>query len=134
MDKVINILECFEKFEDTYSPMIIAELNGQYVLAVKAEGDKIPWHKHENEDELFYVLEGVLDIHEQGSHVTVKPGEFYIVRKGIKHRIVPHGKVRLLLFQPAETKHTGDVKTELTKDRFDSLMELKNAGNEKTGN
>ena len=122
MDNVINILECFEKFEDTYSPKIVAELNGQYVLAVKAEGDKIPWHKHENEDELFYVVEGALDIYEKDNHVNVKSGEFYIVRKGIEHRIVPQGKVKLLLFQPAETTHTGDVKTEITKDKFDRLF------------
>jgi mannose-6-phosphate isomerase-like protein (cupin superfamily) len=121
MDNVINILKCFDKFEDTYSPKIVAELNGQYVLAVKAEGDKIPWHKHAAEDELFYVLEGVLEIHEKDNHVCVEPGEFYIVRKGIEHRIVPQGKVRLLLFQPAETAHTGDVKTEITKDKFDRL-------------
>lgn len=121
MGNVINIHKCFEKFDDTYSPKIIAELNGQYVLAVKAEGDKIPWHKHDNEDELFYVLEGVLDIHEKDNLVTVKTGEFYIVRKGVEHRIIPQGKVRLLLFQPSETNHTGDVKTEVTKDKFDRL-------------
>ena len=102
MDKVISINNCFEKFNDTFSPKIIAELNGQYVLAVKAEGDKIPWHTHEDEDELFYVLEGVLDIYERDNQVSVNPGEIYIVRKGVEHRVVPRGKVNLLLFQPSE--------------------------------
>ena len=121
MDKVISINNCFEKFNDTFSPKIIAELNGQYVLAVKAEGDKIPWHSHEDEDELFYVLEGVLDIYERDNQVSVNPGEFYIVRKGAEHRVVPQGKVELLLFQPVETTHTGKVQTEITKDKFDRL-------------
>ncbi len=121
MDKVINILHCFDKFEDTYSPKIIAELNGQYVLAVKAEGDKIPWHQHVNEDELFYVIEGILEIYERDNNIIVNPGEFYIVRKGTEHKIKPRGTVKLLLFQPAETTHTGDVKTEITKDKFDRL-------------
>jgi mannose-6-phosphate isomerase-like protein (cupin superfamily) len=121
MDDVINIPKCFDKFEDTYSPKIIAELNGQYLLAVKAEGDKIPWHSHKNEDELFFVLEGVLNIYERDTSVKINPGEFYIVRKGIEHRIVPQGKVKLLLFQPAETTHTGNVRTDVTKDKFDYL-------------
>ena len=56
MNKVINIEKCFEKFDDTFSPKIIGELNGQYVMVVKLEGDKVPWHTHENEDEMFYVL------------------------------------------------------------------------------
>jgi len=121
MEKVININSCFEKFDDIYSPKIIAELNGQYVLAVKAEGEKIPWHTHENEDELFYVVEGILEIFETDKQFKVKPGEFYIVRKGIEHRVIPQGKVKLLLFQPAETTHTGNVRTDITKDNFDHL-------------
>lgn len=121
MDKVININNCFEKFNDTFSPKIIAELNGQYVLAVKMEGDKIPWHLHKDEDELFYVFDGVLDIYEKDNQICVKAGEFYIVRKGAEHRVVPRGKVKLLLFQPAETTHTGNVNSEITQSKFEWL-------------
>jgi mannose-6-phosphate isomerase-like protein (cupin superfamily) len=120
MNKVINIEKCFEKFNDTFSPKIIAELNGQYVMVVKLEGDKVPWHTHENEDEMFYVLEGTLDIFEKDKQITVRAGEFYIVNKGIEHRVVPQNRVKLMLFEPA-IKHTGSVKSEITKSKFEWL-------------
>ena len=121
MNKVINIEKCFEKFDDTFSPKIIAELNGQNVMVVKCEGDKVPWHMHDNEDEMFYVIEGVLDVYEKDRQVTVNAGEFYIVNKGMEHRVVPQNKVKLMLFEPAEIKHTGSVKSEITKNKFEML-------------
>ncbi len=121
MNKVVNIEKCFEKFNDTFSPKIIGELNGQYVMVVKCEGDKVPWHTHENEDEMFYVIEGALDVYEKDRPVTVNAGEFYIVNKGIEHRVVPQNRVKLILFEPADIKHTGSVKSEITKSQFETL-------------
>jgi mannose-6-phosphate isomerase-like protein (cupin superfamily) len=121
MGKVVNIATCFEKFNDTYSPKIIGELNGQYVMVVKLEGDKCPWHTHKNEDEMFYVLEGILDIYDDKKKITVNAGEFYIVYQGKEHRVVPRSHVKLLLFEPAGIAHTGSVKSEITKSRFDRL-------------
>lgn len=121
MNKVVNIQKCFEKFNDTFSPKIIGELNGQYIMVVKCEGDKVPWHTHENEDEMFFVVEGVLDIYEKDKQVTVREGEFYIVNKGIEHRVVPQNKVKLLLFEPTGIQHTGSAKAEITKSKFTYL-------------
>jgi mannose-6-phosphate isomerase-like protein (cupin superfamily) len=121
MADVVNIEACFEKFDDTFSPKIVGELNGQNVMLVRCEGDKIPWHTHDNEDEMFFVLEGTLDILERDRSVTVNAGEFYIVRRGLEHRIVPRGHVKLMLFEPAGISHTGKVVSEITKDRFDRL-------------
>lgn len=121
MPKAINIEHCFEKFNDTFSPKIIAELNGQLVMLVRCEGDKIPWHIHDNEDEMFYVLDGVLDIFEKEAITTVHAGEVYIVPRGVEHRVVPQGHVKLMLFEPAGIAHTGKVRAEITKDQFDRL-------------
>jgi mannose-6-phosphate isomerase-like protein (cupin superfamily) len=121
VSKVVNIQKCFEVFEDTFSPKIIGELNNQLVMAVRCEGDRVPWHTHEDEDEMFLVVEGVLEILERNRQVTVRPGEFYIVRKGVEHRVAPQGHVRLLLFEPAGIEHTGKVDSEITKTRFDHL-------------
>ena len=121
MAKVVNIAACFDKFDDTYSPKIIGELNGQYVMVVKLEGDKCPWHTHDNEDEMFFVLEGMLDIHEGPKKIPVNAGEFYIVCRRTEHRVVPQGFVKLLLFEPVGISHTGSVKSEITKERFDRL-------------
>jgi mannose-6-phosphate isomerase-like protein (cupin superfamily) len=121
MSKVVNIEKCFEKFSDTFSPKIVGELNGQYVLLVKCEGDKVPWHTHENEDELFFVVEGILDIYEKEKRITVQAGEFYIVFRGIEHRVVPRALVKLILFEPSGIAHTGKVKSEITKSQFEKL-------------
>ena len=123
MVKAVNIEECFEKFDDTFSPKIVGELNGQNVMLVRCEGDKIPWHTHDGEDEMFLVLEGTLEIQERRESVTVNSGEFYIVRRGIEHRILPRGHVKLMLFEPADISHTGKVKADITQDRFDRLLE-----------
>jgi hypothetical protein len=56
LDKVINIEDSFNKFADTFSPKIVGGLNGQHIKLVRCEGDKVPWHTHENEDEIFSVI------------------------------------------------------------------------------
>lgn len=119
--KAVSIHECFDKFSDLFSPKIIGELNGQHVKLAKLEGDKVPWHTHDNEDELFWVMDGTLDVHERDSSVTLHAGEFCVVQAGIEHRVVPQGHVKLILFEPAGIAHTGSVRGEITKDEYDRL-------------
>ena len=121
MAKVINIEKCFEKFNDIFSPKIVGELNGQHVMLVRCEGDKVPWHTHDNEDEMFFVVDGILEVMEKDRSATLHAGDFYIVCRGMEHRIVPRGHVKLILFEPEGISHTGKVKAEITKDRFDRL-------------
>ncbi|MFC1572551.1 cupin domain-containing protein [Candidatus Eisenbacteria bacterium] len=121
MLEVVNIEHCFTRFDDTYSPKIVGELNGQHVKLVRVEGDKCPWHTHDDEDELFLVLDGRLDVQDRDQSVTLKTGEFCIVPKGKEHRVVPHGHVRLLLFEPAGIAHTGNVRAEITLDEYEHL-------------
>jgi len=121
MSGVVNIEKCFERFEDLFSPKIVGELNGQHVKLVRVEGDKVPLHTHDEEDELFFILEGELDIIDGNEEFTLKPGEFYIVRRGREHRVIPRGHVKLLLFEPAEIEHTGKVRSGITRDSFDIL-------------
>jgi mannose-6-phosphate isomerase-like protein (cupin superfamily) len=121
MSKAVNIEQCFERFSDTFSPKIVGELNGQHVKLARLEGDKVPWHTHDDEDELFLVVEGVLDILERDETLTLRAGEFYIVPRGREHRVIPHGHVKLLLFEPAGIAHTGDVRAEITREQYDHL-------------
>ena len=65
MAKAVNIDKCFSRFADTFSPKIVGDLNGQLVMVVRLEGDKVPWHAHESEDEMFLVVDGVLEVHEE---------------------------------------------------------------------
>jgi mannose-6-phosphate isomerase-like protein (cupin superfamily) len=121
MTKVVNIQKCFEKFNDTFSPKIVGNLNGQHVLVVRLEGNKVPWHTHEAEDEMFFVVDGILDIYEKDKNIVLHSGEFYIVQRGVEHRVVPRGHVRLILFEPEGIAHTGKVKAGITKKSYDRL-------------
>lgn len=121
MLNVVNVEGGFASFGDLFSPKIVADLNGQHVKLARLEGDKVPWHTHAAEDELFWVLEGELDVMTKDATVTLRPGEFTVVPHGIEHRVVPHGHVKLVLFEPAGIAHTGDVKSEITLETYDRL-------------
>ena len=79
MLKAVNIADGFARFDDLFSPKIVGELNGQHVKLVRVEGDKAPRHTHEDEDELFGVLEGELEVMTHDTSVTLRPGEFTVV-------------------------------------------------------
>ncbi len=119
--KAINIDGCFDRFSDLFSPKIVGEANGQHLKLAKLDGDKVPWHIHDTEDELFWVVEGRLEVQERDSSVILNPGEFCVVEAGREHRVVPHGFVKLILFEPAGIAHTGTVRGEITKDHYDRL-------------
>ena len=121
MGDVVNIERCFEKFNDTFSPKIVGNVNGQDIKFVRLEGDKVPWHTHDQEDEMFFVLEGILDVYETDKTVMLQPGEFIIVQRGVVHRVVPRGHVKLLLVESEGISHTGDVKSEITLESYDRL-------------
>ena len=114
MMQKINLAEQLGRFTERWSPRIIAELNGQHVKLVKLEGEFV-WHHHDDEDELFLVLEGHLDIHLEGGEVLgLDPGELCVVPRGIEHKPVASGEVHVLLFEPAGTLNTGNVRNERT--------------------
>ena len=110
----INIKEKFALFDERWSPKIVGELNGQHVKLVKLHGEFV-WHHHEQEDELFLVLSGRLRMDLRDRHVWVEPGEFIIVPRGVEHRpVAEEEEVQVMLFEPATTLNTGNVRNELT--------------------
>ena len=119
MDK-INISEKLSQFKDYYNPRIIGELNNQYIKAVKLKGEFV-WHHHDNEDELFLVIQGKLKMEFRDKIVEVMPGEFIIVPKGVEHKPVADDEVHLLLFEPASTLNTGNVVNERTREVLEKI-------------
>ena len=108
MFSLVNIAEKFSQFTEHWHPYIVGELNGQYVKAVKAQGDMV-WHHHDHEDELFLILKGVFIMDFRDKTVEVHPGEFLIVPQGVEHRPrTGEEEVHLLLFEPKATQHTGN--------------------------
>jgi mannose-6-phosphate isomerase-like protein (cupin superfamily) len=119
MDKV-NLLEKFSLFSDHWSPKIAGELNGQHVKLVKFAGEFV-WHKHDNEDEAFFVVKGSFDMHLREKVVTLNEGEFLIVQRGVEHKPVAEKEVWVMLFEPASTINTGDVIDQKTKTELETI-------------
>ena len=109
----INIAEKLSLFQDHWNPRIIGSLNNQHVKLAKVKGEFV-WHHHENEDELFYVLNGCLKMEFRDRTETLHEGDMIIVPRGVEHRPVAEEEVHLMLFEPASTLNTGngsDLKT-----------------------
>lgn len=119
MDKV-NIQQKLSLFSDYWSPKIVGELNGQQVKLIKFIGE-FTWHKHDNEDELFYVVKGSFDMEYRDKTVTIRENEFIIVPRGVEHRPVAKEEVSVMLFEPATTLNTGNVNNELTKMTLEKI-------------
>ena len=109
----VNIKEKFALFDERWSPKIVGELNGQHVKLVKLHGEFV-WHHHEREDELFLVLEGRLRMDFRDRRAWVGQGEFIVVPRGVEHRPVAEEEVHVMLFEPASTLNTGNVRNEMT--------------------
>jgi mannose-6-phosphate isomerase-like protein (cupin superfamily) len=114
MDKV-NPKEKFALFHAHWSPKVVGELNGQHVKLVRLLGEFV-WHQHDQEDELFLVVEGRFRMEFRDRHVWLEEGEFLIVPRSVEHRPVADEEAHVLLFEPASTLNTGDVRDERTLD------------------
>jgi mannose-6-phosphate isomerase-like protein (cupin superfamily) len=119
MDKV-NLSEKLALFSDHWNPRVLGELNGQHVKVVKFQGEFV-WHDHADEDELFLVLRGSFRIDFRDKSVTLSEGDFIIVPRGVEHRPVAEHEVEVMLFEPAQTRHTGDVESDLTVHQYERI-------------
>ncbi|MBI3981522.1 MAG: cupin domain-containing protein [Gemmatimonadetes bacterium] len=118
--EAVNLESKLSLIRDHWNPRVVGELNGQYVKLVKFMGEFV-WHHHEREDELFLVLQGRLRMGFRDREVTVGPGEFIIVPRGVEHLPTADEEVHVLLFEPASTLNTGNVRNERTRDRLERL-------------
>lgn len=118
--EAINISEKFKLFNEHWTPKKIGELNGQQVLLAKIKGDFI-WHSHENEDELFMIIKGSLIIEFRDKTIELNEGEMYIIPRGVEHKPIANEEVHVLLFEPLEIKHTGNITNELTVSTFEEI-------------
>jgi mannose-6-phosphate isomerase-like protein (cupin superfamily) len=117
MEKV-NLEDKLSQFQEMWSPKIIGALNGQLVKLVKVKGAFV-WHRHENEDELFLILDGTLDIEFRDRTIHLKQGEFLVVPRGIEHRPVAKEEASILLFEPEATLNTGDTSGPMTVENLE---------------
>ncbi len=119
MNHVINLQQKLALFDDHWSPKIVAQLNDYHVKVVKVEGEFV-WHKHDETDELFMVLDGELTIElADRDAVVMQAGEVFVVPKGVQHRPIAHTECHILLLEPAGLINTGDAGGALTASNDD---------------
>jgi mannose-6-phosphate isomerase-like protein (cupin superfamily) len=121
----INVTQKLSTFQDHWSPKIVGELNGQHVKLVKFQGEFV-WHHHASEDELFLVVCGTfrMDYKDPAGaekSMELSEGEFVIVPRGTEHRPVAGEEVHVILFEPAGTLNTGNVRDTLTADNLQRI-------------
>jgi mannose-6-phosphate isomerase-like protein (cupin superfamily) len=107
----INLADKLSSFTDQWAPRIVARYNDHEVRLVRVEGEFI-WHKHDDTDELFLVIDGELDIEFRDRIVPLKPGELLVVPRDVEHRpVARRGEAKLLLIDPKGMPNTGDEAT-----------------------
>ncbi|MFL5808834.1 MAG: cupin domain-containing protein [Flavisolibacter sp.] len=116
----INLVQKFGLFNEYWSPKVVGELNGQQVKLGKFEGEFI-WHKHDDEDELFYVVKGSFRMELRDRNIELNEGDMLIVPRGVEHRPVAEKEVWVMMFEPASTLNTGNVTDEKTKYVLDRI-------------
>jgi mannose-6-phosphate isomerase-like protein (cupin superfamily) len=113
--ETVDLITALESVTDYWSPKVVAQVNDQYVKVAKLRG-QLAWHRHDREDELFYVLRGRLKIeYEHGRSVELAPGSMHVVPRGVLHNPVAEEECWIALIETVTTQHTGDVVTPLTK-------------------
>ncbi len=114
MNTAINLKEKAALLDEFWSPRVLGEIDDSYAKIAKLKGS-LAWHKHDNEDELFLVIDGYLKIELENQTIELGPGEMYIVPKGVMHNPIAETECRVFLIEKKSTQHTGDLELEKTK-------------------
>lgn len=109
----VNLKEKFAMFSDHWSPKLVGSVGDMHIKLAKIKGQFL-WHSHENEDEMFYVVNGALTIRFKDRDEHLIPGEFIIIPKGVEHMPVAEEEVQIMLIEPASTLNTGNELNERT--------------------
>jgi len=120
--KSINVAEKLSSFSDYWHPRRIAKVDDMQVIVAKVSGDFV-WHKHDNEDELFFVQKGTLEMQFLDRTETVNEGELIVVPKGVEHcpRTQDGEEVHILVFEKRSVQHTGSEKTDRTVEEYPEI-------------
>ena len=111
--KSINFRDKFSKFNEHWSPKVIAELNDYQFKVTKIKGDFI-WHSHEETDEVFIVINGEMEIEFRDGKVKLKSGEMFVVPKNVEHKPYAEKECHIILIEPRGVVNTGKIYNTLT--------------------
>ena len=113
--KKINLKSKFQKFTDQWSPKVIEEMNNYQFKLVKIEND-FTWHKHDDTDETFLVIEGKMGIEFEDQTVELSEGEMIVIPKGKKHKPYADKEAKIMIIEPKGVTNTGDVTNDFTAE------------------
>ena len=113
--KKINLKSKFQKFTDQWSPKVIEEMNDYQFKLVKIENE-FAWHKHEDTDETFLVIEGKMGIEFEDQTVELSEGEMIVIPKGKKHKPFADKEAKIMIIEPKGVTNTGDVINDFTAE------------------
>jgi mannose-6-phosphate isomerase-like protein (cupin superfamily) len=116
----VNVAQKLSLFDEHWSPKIVGELNDQHVKLVKISGEFV-WHHHDDEDEMFLVVDGRFRMEFREREVWIEEGEFIVVPRGVEHRPLADEEASVMLFEPASTLNTGNVTGDMTVAELDRI-------------
>jgi len=112
----IDLAAALSGVEEPWSPRTVATLNDYDLRVVKTHGE-FTRHQHPETDEVFLVLAGSLTIRLDDGEVTLRPGQLYVVPRGVHHQPTSAAGAQVLLIEPSATVNTGDTPSALTAER-----------------
>ena len=119
-NEALDIAEKLSLVTEHWSPKVVARLNDYEIKVVKLKGEFV-WHSHEDTDELFLVIDGELTIQLRDGNVVLRPGQMYVVPRGVEHCPIADGEVQAVLIEPVGVVNTGAAGGALTAAYDDSL-------------
>ncbi|KAA0017972.1 cupin domain-containing protein [Antrihabitans cavernicola] len=120
MPQPVDIVQKLSLVTEQWSPKVVARLNDYEIKVVKVQGEFV-WHSHDDTDELFLVVDGVLTIQLHDGDVVLHPGQLYVVPKGVEHCPIADGEVHAVLIEPSGVANTGSAGGDRTAAYDDSL-------------
>ena len=121
VNRAVDLADKFTLFSEHFSPKVIARLNDYEIKLVRIKGEFV-WHTHEDTDELFLVIDGSLTIQLRDGDVALRPGQLFVVPRGVEHCPIADGEVQAMLIEPAGVTNTGDAGGPLPAQLDDSLL------------
>jgi len=122
-DGAVSLERACQALAELWSPRVVGRVNDQYIKVVRVQGE-FPWHAHAAEDEMFLVLRGELRIgraEADGGDVVLRPGEFFVVPRGVRHNTSAREETWMALIETVTTAHTGDEITPMTRSVAEQL-------------
>ena len=118
----VSLQSSFSGLSEYFSPRVVGEVNDVYVKVTKTKGQDVPWHAHDGEDEMFLIFRGTLNMELRGQPgFELREGEFFIVPRGVEHRVWSEADCWIVLIESKTTEHTGKVRARITKSIKEQL-------------